>query len=179
MAELVTRTGELVQFRPLVPDDDLAYRAFAEGLSPESIYYRFFSPRNRLTEHEIDHFLHVDYVDRFAIAAVAGDRIVAIGRYDRAGAAALDLSPSRRDAEVAFVVADDYQGNGIATQLLRSLARAARPHGIERFVAAVLPDNHRMLQVFADSGWVVDRHFEDGVIQIALAITRGASSASP
>jgi RimJ/RimL family protein N-acetyltransferase len=169
--------GRTVHLRPLVPTDDPAYRLFAASLSAESIYYRFFSPRNTLTEREIDHFLHVDYLDRFAVVAVDGDKIVGVGRYDRphpveSSGATGDVSAAADAAEVAFVVADDYQGHGIAGEMLRVLARAARRNGITRFVASVLPDNHKMLQVFADSGWVVERHLEDGVIDIALALTR-------
>ena len=177
--------GRTVHLRPLVPDDDPAYRLFAASLSAESIYYRFFSPRNTLTEREIDHFLHVDYCDRFAVVAVDGDKIVGVGRYDRSLHAPPDPSATSTTsttgttiaanadaAEVAFVVADDYQGHGIAGEMLRVLARAARRNGMSRFVASVLPDNHKMLQVFADSGWVVERHFEDGVIDIALALNR-------
>lgn len=163
-AELPLNGGGAITLRPLMPEDDGAYRIFAAALSPEAIYYRFFSPRNTLTEQEIEHFLNLDYHERFAVVAVDGDKIVGVGRYDQ----------SRHepfDAEIAFIVAEDHQGNGIATEMLRLLALAARQNGITRFVASVLPDNHKMLQVFAESGWIVDRHFEDGVIQIALAIT--------
>jgi len=184
-SELTLRDGGTVQLRPLVPEDDPAYRDFAAGLSPESIYFRFFSPRNTLTEREIEHFLHLDYVDRFAIVALHGERIVGVGRYDRSRHETAPSDPPMAtqaaegplpiDAELAFVVTDDYQGNGIATEMLRLLARAARANGITRFVAQVLPDNHKMLQVFADSGWNTERHFEDGVIEIALGITRPPS----
>jgi RimJ/RimL family protein N-acetyltransferase len=181
-SELPLADGGRVRLRPIVPEDDPAYRAFAAGLSPESVYFRFFSPRSTLTEREIEHFLHVDYVNRFAIVAVVGDEIVGVGRYDRArvqadptqatpAGHAVEPAEDGPDAEIAFVVTDAYQGNGIATEMLRLLGRAARDNGIQRFVAFVLPDNHKMLHLFAESGWVVDRHLEDGVIAVALAIT--------
>jgi RimJ/RimL family protein N-acetyltransferase len=171
--DVALRDGGFVRLRPIAPSDDPAYRLFALGLSPEAIYYRFFSPRKSLTEQEIDHFLHVDYVNRFAVVAVVDpadavtvtgvpERIVGVGRYDR-----MDAST---DAEVAFVIADDYRENGIATQMLRLLRRAARRNGFDRFVASVLPDNHRMLDVFTESGWVIHRRFEDGVIHVALSL---------
>ncbi len=172
--DLPLRHGGTVRLRPIAPSDDPAYRDFALGLSAEAIYYRFFSPRKSLTEQEIDHFLHVDYVNRLAIVAVveradepdAPERIVGVGRYDRMA--------GTTDAEVAFVIADDHRENGIATQMLRLLARAARRNGFERFVASVLPDNHKMLDVFTDSGWVIARRFEDGVIHVALSLDAGA-----
>jgi acetate---CoA ligase (ADP-forming) len=57
-------------------------------------------------------------------------------------------------AEVAFAVADAWQGHGIATVLLAHLAQSASSAGIETFEATVLSSNHRMLQVFHDSGFL-------------------------
>ena len=44
-------------------------------------------------------------------------------------------------AEVAFVVIDDYQGQGIGAALLRHLAAIARSAGLKELVAEVLPEN--------------------------------------
>ncbi len=156
--------GQPIHLRPITIDDDPAYREFALSLSPEAIYYRFFSPRSKLTEAEIAHFLTVDYANRLAVVALDAGRIVGVGRYDRV--------EETTDAEVAFIVADGYQGYGIASTMLRLLARAGRRHGITRLVASVLPDNKKMLGVFAASGWLVGRHFTDGVIEVVLDIER-------
>ncbi|MGE5165551.1 MAG: N-acetyltransferase family protein [Sphingobacteriales bacterium] len=71
------------------------------------------------------------------------DAIVAGGRY-------IVEKPS--SAEVAFVVVDDYQGQGIGAILLRHLAALAREAGLKEFTAEVLPDNTPMLKVFERSG---------------------------
>ena len=83
------------------------------------------------------------------LIAVAGEpeRIVAHAAYIRE-------TPDR--AEVAFEVADDWQGRGIATVLLAHLSELATADGIETFTAIVLPENHRMIQVFRDSGFAVE-----------------------
>jgi ribosomal protein S18 acetylase RimI-like enzyme len=67
---------------------------------------------------------------------------------------------------VAFAVADELQGMGIATILLSRLAQAAEESGIRWFEAEVLPQNHRMLEVFRDSGFAVTTHSEPGVIHV-------------
>jgi RimJ/RimL family protein N-acetyltransferase len=167
--------GRRLLLRPLLVSDDRAYRLFVRTLSARSQYYRFFSPRRDLSEREIDHFLHVDYLDRLALVAVHRrgedgdgedeDEIVAVARYDRASA-----EPD--EAEVAFIVRDDFQGQGIAPRLLRLLAVVARRRGIRRFAATVLPDNQRMLKVFAASGWLTGRRLEDGIIVVSLDIDR-------
>ncbi|WP_406567744.1 bifunctional acetate--CoA ligase family protein/GNAT family N-acetyltransferase [Actinoallomurus soli] len=71
--------------RPIRAGDAELLREFYARLSPESIYYRFFSPRPQLTDREIEHFTTVDYVDRVALIATIGDAMVAVVRYDRLG----------------------------------------------------------------------------------------------
>jgi GNAT superfamily N-acetyltransferase len=169
--ELVLDDGRHLRLRPLEPSDERAYRRFVASLSTRSQYYRFFSPRQCLTEGEIRHFLHVDHDRREAIAVLDGDEIVGIGRYDQVA-----TRPS--DAEVAFVVRDEYQGRGIAPRLLDELASVARPRGIRHFTATVLADNRRMLKVFARSDWLAGRRLEDGAVAVTLDIDRPNAQAS-
>jgi RimJ/RimL family protein N-acetyltransferase len=154
--------GRRVTLRPLLPGDELAYRRFTRTVSPRSQYYRFFTPRKELSEREIDHFLHVDFVDRYALVAVHGDDVVAVARFDR--------EPGTDEAEVAFIVRDDFQRQGIAPRLLRLLAVPARRSGIACFTATVLPDNAPMLAVFAASGWQTARHFDGEEVSVVLTL---------
>jgi RimJ/RimL family protein N-acetyltransferase len=153
--------GRPVRLRPLLVTDEPAYRQFVATVSPRSQYYRFFTPRRVLSEAEIDHFLHVDHANREALVAVHGADIVAVARYDRD-------SDDPDAAEVAFIVRDDFQGQGIGPRLLRLMAELAPRHGIGRFVATVLPDNAPMLKVFANTGWVTSRRFQDGAIAVRM-----------
>jgi acetyl coenzyme A synthetase (ADP forming)-like protein len=83
---------------------------------------------------------------------------------------------SAEDAEVAFLVRDDFQGKGIGTLMLERLALAAEQEGIKRLTATVLPDNARMLQVFRDSGYKIVREWEQGEVQISFEIEPTAES---
>jgi Acetyltransferase (GNAT) family len=67
-------------------------------------------------------------------------------------------------AEVAFAIAADYQGQGLATILLGQLADAA-PNGIDTFEAIVLSENRRMLDVLRESGFPVKTHYESGTVE--------------
>jgi RimJ/RimL family protein N-acetyltransferase len=163
---VILRDGRRIRLRPLLVTDEPAYRRFVETVSPRSQYYRFFTPRRRLSEQEIDHFLRVDHADREALVATHDGEIVAVARYDR-------VAEDPTAAEVAFIVRDDFQGQGIAPRLLRLLAGLAPAHGIRHLVATVLPDNTPMLKVFAATGWVGSRRFEDGAIAIDMAIPPG------
>jgi GNAT superfamily N-acetyltransferase len=115
-----------------------------------------------LTRAEVEHFTHVDHHARVALVAELGDRLVGVARYER--------TADPREAEVAFVVADEHQGPGIGTVLLEHLAAAARERGITRFVAETLASNRRMLEVFADAGFDERTSCSVNVVRVELAI---------
>ena len=73
-------------------------------------------------------------------------------------------------AEVAVIVSDAYQGQGLGTQLLRSLLEIARREGLDRLVAAVLPQNRAMLQVFERLGFQSHYSVEEQVVQAQLRL---------
>jgi len=75
-----------------------------------------------------------------------------------------------RSAEVAFVVEEDFHGQGIAGRLVRHLALVARSRGIDTFEADVLPENKAMRAVFARTGWPITTRREGGAVHIALAL---------
>ena len=168
VVDVALRDGSSLHVRPVARGDAGAIRAFLEGLSPESVGFRFFGSPN--LDWVCGWSVDVDYVDRYALVATTGrgrgdGEVVAHGAYMR-----LD----ERRAEVAFVVADSWQGLGIATIMLAHLAAAACEHGISTFFAEVLPHNHRMIDVFAQSGFPVTRHDSRDAIEIELptSITR-------
>ncbi|MEU5882201.1 GNAT family N-acetyltransferase [Spirillospora sp. NPDC047279] len=160
-ADVVLTDGGTAHLRPVRSDDAELLRAFYARLSPESIYYRFFSPRPQLTEREIEHFTTVDYDRRVALIATIAGSMISVVRYDR-------LPDRPGTAEVAFLVEDAHQGRGLGAVLLEHIAAAARERGLTRFVASVLPDNRRMTRVFRDAGYRAEQHFEDGVIELVL-----------
>jgi RimJ/RimL family protein N-acetyltransferase len=163
--DAVLSDGGRVHIRPIRPDDATAHRAFFARQSQQSVYFRFFGPRSALTEREVIHFTTVDYVDRMAFVAFLRDEMIAIGRFERLGGG--------DEAEVAFAVADEHQGRGLATLLLDYLATYARTQGISRFSADTLIDNRRMLQVFEAGGFErVGRSIEYGVVHLAFDITQ-------
>jgi GNAT superfamily N-acetyltransferase len=161
-ADATTVTGAVVHLRPIRPEDAPRLVAFHGDLSPESVYRRFFSVHPRLSAAEVERFTTVDYVDRIALIAEDGDRLVGIGRYERL--------PGTDEAEVAFVVADDHQHRGIATTLLEHLAAAAWRSGIRTFIASTMADNRDMLHVFADCGFPVTQVLEAGIIDVRFPI---------
>ena len=159
-ADVVLSDGSTVRLRPIRPDDGARIVEFHGRQSPESIYFRYFTPHPHLSDEEVEHLTNVDYVDRMAFVALRDDVMVGVARYDR--------WPLRSEAEVAFFVDDAHKGRGMATLLLEYLAAAARQAGISAFTATVLPTNQRMVGVFRAAGFLVRSTFDEGVIEVHL-----------
>ena len=155
------RDGSTAHLRPITPDDSEGLVAFYSRVSEQSKYLRFFAPYPVLSERDVERFTHVDHDRRVAFVITRASDIVAVGRYD-----ALD----EREAEIAFLVQDDYQGRGLGQLLLEHLAEAGRERGFERFVAEILPENTRMNQVFREQGYAVCDDFADGVLRLEFSI---------
>jgi acetyl coenzyme A synthetase (ADP forming)-like protein len=166
-SDVVLTDGGTVRVRPVRADDEPRVLALYERLSDESVYLRFFSPVPRPTAVQLERLTNVDFHDRMVLVAELGDEIVAIARYDRCGDG---------EAEVAFTVDDNQQGRGLATLLLEHLAVVARGNGIHVFIADTLSDNQKMLSVFAAAGWVSERHFDQGPVQVRFNIDSTAAS---
>ncbi|HVV38639.1 MAG TPA: GNAT family N-acetyltransferase [Acidimicrobiales bacterium] len=151
-----------IRIRPIEPADGPKLVDLHESLSDVTRHYRFFSPHPHLTPAEVDRFSHVDHVDREALVAVDGDdNVVGVGRFDRTGD---DIG------EVAFVVTDRLQGQGIGSRLLEALGEWGRAHGVARFEADVLADNRSMMHVFRKWAPGTSVTFCDGVLHFDMPI---------
>lgn len=157
--------GSVVHVRPIRPSDAPGLVRFHDALSPATQYRRFFTAHPHLSEREVERFTTLDYHDRLAIVAEADGRLIGIARYDRLSE--LDL------AEVAFVVADDWQHHGVGTMLLAQLAKAAQGRGIRRFVADTMVDNLPMIAVFEESGFTVHLRNDAGILHVWFTIDEG------
>jgi acetate---CoA ligase (ADP-forming) len=146
-AQVVLRDGSTVRIRPVEEDDREALLAFLEGMSLESRRLRFFSAAPDLSAAAR---WAASAASRHGLGLVTttGDPETIVGH------AAYERIDAER-AEVAFEVADSLRGRGLGTILMAHLAEGARADGISRFVADVLPENRRMLDVFREAGFPV------------------------
>lgn len=158
-ADVVLTDGGTAHIRPITAADGDLLQEFHSRLSPETIYYRFFAPYPNLSNRDVERFTNVDYEDRVALVATISDVMVAVVRYDKVSA---------DEAEVAFVVEDAHQGRGMASVLLEHIGAAARERGLRRFIADVLPENRRMINVFREAGYTAQQTFDEGVIRLTL-----------
>jgi GNAT superfamily N-acetyltransferase len=162
--------GRKFLIRAIRPDDKQALQDGIGRQSAESVYFRFFRPKRHLSDTELTYLTELDFVTHVALGAQAREKgvdlPVGVGRY------IVNESADRvRSAEVAFMVDDAYQGRGVGKALLRHLVGIAREAGIEQFVATVLPDNRKMLGVFASSGLPLRRSYQSGLIDVSLILS--------
>ncbi|MBA3430813.1 MAG: GNAT family N-acetyltransferase, partial [Actinobacteria bacterium] len=160
-ADVVLRDGSTVRMRPVRPEDVESMRSFLELLSTESRALRFFTGSPNL-ELAARWSVDIDYLDRYGVVATRGDNPEIVGE-------AAYRKTNGDSAEVAFAVADAYQGRGLGTLLLAHLAEVAEANGIATFTAQVLPQNHRMIEVFRDSGFSVRARSEPGLVSVEFA----------
>jgi acetate---CoA ligase (ADP-forming) len=161
VADVLLRDGSTMRFRPPQAGDDRELLRFFTTLSDRSLYLRFHGHPN-VGSRLVLPVLDPDWYERGALVGTQAERIVAVANYVRLRDA--------RTAEVAFAVADEYQGRGIATRLLEQLAEAAGRVGIQEFVAEVMPDNAAMLRVFADGGFESTRQTVLGTTEVHLSL---------
>jgi len=130
-----------VTIRALQPADIELELDFVQRLSPQTLYLRTQYFASAPTRHELERLLDLDHVDRLAVAgtvvADGVERIVGVSRYAR-------IEQTTR-AECAVVVADDWQACGLGTELMRTLAQAARERGYTCLEGTTLAENARLV----------------------------------
>ena len=175
---ILLRNGAAAVVRAIRADDRERLQAAFHALDAESVYLRYFSYKQTLSEADLDRLCEPDFTTRVVLVvtvpAAAGEIIVAA-----AGYVAHEAADGARAAEVAFTVEEDVHGQGISSRLLAVLADMARAAGIARFEAEVLSRNAAMLSVFEHSG--LPMHTEpqqDGVIRLSLSLAAPPSPAA-
>lgn len=135
------RDGTDVVLRLVTLDDKALLREGFERLSPESRYARFFVPKSRLTDEELEYLCNVDQNNHFALGALRAVDGAGLGIARFIRLADHDV------AEAAIAVADEAQGKGLGRLLFERLVRAAGERNITRFRCEVLGINTSMKQL--------------------------------
>jgi ribosomal protein S18 acetylase RimI-like enzyme len=139
---------------------------FFYDLSEDSMYMRFFSARKDMPHKRLQDFVAVDYSKKMEILAVIAEKdmeketIIGLGQYE--------LNPGMYSAEVALVVRDRFQGQGVGKELLRYLAYLARRQGLLGFTGEVLVENKPMVNLFEKMGFDTEKRREEGVYEMSM-----------
>jgi GNAT superfamily N-acetyltransferase len=141
---IVLRDGARLVVRPIEAADAEALVALHARLSADTIYRRYFGVRPHLSPAVVERFTRVDGRTRFALVAVRGSDLVAVTRYEG--------RPGESSAEIAVVVDDALQHQGIGRLMLERLVDVAREAGLRTLAADVLAGNVAMLALLRTLG---------------------------
>lgn len=157
-------TGLSILLRPVKITDESLLKDFFYKLSENSMYLRFFSTRKDMPHQRLQDFVAVDYSRKMEILAVLQDKeketIVGLGQYE--------LNSDMHTAEVALVVIDEYQNQGVGSELLSYLTLLARRQGLLGFTAEVLVENGPMMHLFEKMGFDIEKRREEGTYEMRM-----------
>jgi GNAT superfamily N-acetyltransferase len=160
-----------VSIRVATADDKEKLRRMFSRLSSKSIYRRFHLPYSEVPEQTLALILDIDHCDKKSLVALAKEEVVGHAMY-------VKLTDSG-DAEVAFVVEDEWQSKGVGKLLLSQIAEEALLRGVETFTGEVLGENRRVLSllnaVFADVKYVI----RDGLYHFRVPLQTLKVAADP
>jgi acetyltransferase len=150
-----------VEIRPIRGEDAYAEVEFVKNMSNESKYFRFMHAVNVLTPEMLSRFTKLDYDREMAFAAfvnladsqtgqevdhkVAQEKILGISRYA--------INPDKNSCEFAIVVADDWQGLGLARQLMLILIEHVKNRDLKVIEGTVLRNNSAMDKLMKSLGF--------------------------
>jgi len=150
----VMKNGTEVTLRPIRPEDEPSMVKFHETLSDRSVYLRYFyslSLSSRVAHDRLVRICFVDYDREMAIVADSQD--VNTGQHRILGVGRLVKSHAKNEGEVAVLVSDASQNQGLGTELFHRVIQIARDEKLSRVDAEILPDNFAMKKIARKLGF--------------------------
>jgi acetyltransferase len=165
------KNGTEVKIRPIRPEDEPLMINFHRALSERSVYMRYFQPlklSTRTAHERLTRICFIDYDREMALVVEHRDpksnepEIIAVGR--------LSKLHGINEAEAAVVVRDEFQRQGIGTELYRRLIQVARAEHLERVVSTMLAENREMRTVCQKLGFRLHADMEDQTLRAELQV---------
>jgi acetyltransferase len=162
------KSGETISIRPIRPEDEPAIVKFHETLSERTVYQRYLQLLNlsQRTAHErLTRICYIDYSRQIALVA---ERINAsAGEREIIGVSRLQGLASE-DAEFAIVISDQFQKQGLGTEMLKRLIEIGKKEGVKAIVADILAENSAMQKIAEKLGFKLQRELGDPVVLARL-----------
>lgn len=162
------KDGCEVEIRPIEPADAQSLEEGLEALGFESRYRRFLIPKRSFSSKELAYLTNVDHHQHEALVALepGEGRGLAVARF-------IKDPDDPRTAEVAIVVADEWQNRGLGRALLERLVERAVEEGVQRFSATVLALNHDIVALLRKVGPVEQLRSDSGVTDLHVELPDG------
>jgi GNAT superfamily N-acetyltransferase len=163
---LTLKNGRTVFIRPILQTDGHLIVDLFNKLNDDSIYLRFLTPLNALPEDLLFRSTHIDYNKNFALAAVIQehekDAIIAVCRYG--------YDPKDNTTDLAIVVRDDWQHNGLGKLLLGEIFAIGKEHGISGFVSVIDSTNKIIKHIIRELGCEAKYSYINGSTKVTIAV---------
>ena len=154
VSQFTMKEGAEVTLRPIRPEDEPLMSKFHETLSDGSVYMRYFSLlslNSRVAHERLVRICFVDY-DR-VMALVVDHKDEVTGQHRILGVGRLIKLHTKNEAEIAILVSDECQKQGLGIELLRRTVQIARDEKLGSVSAEVLRDNPSAQRVFKKVGF--------------------------
>jgi acetyltransferase len=173
-SHLVTEEGLRLLIRPVRPEDAPLFQRFFKVLSPETIYYRFFSHVKELSPQMLARFTQIDYDREIALVALDEDS----GNERMLGVARIMGDPDGRHGEFAVVVGDPWHGKGIGSNLLEKCLEIAEKRGFRIVHGFVLRESKSMLALGEKLGFQAKTSAGGQELELTIPLASGQGGAS-
>ena len=166
VAPWTMKDGGHVNLRPIRPEDEPMMVRFHETLSERSVYLRYFHLMNleqRTTHERLTRICFIDYDREMALVAVK--RNPETGEGEILGVGRLMKIHGTREAEIAVLISDNWQGRGLGKELLSRLLVVAADDKLANVVADILPDNRGVMRICEKLGFSLKHSLDDDVVR--------------
>ncbi len=160
------KNGTPYLIRPIKPEDEPLMEELFYSFSPETVRNRFFQYKKEISHEELARYCQVDYDREIALVALIEEN----GRERFIGVSRLTIMPSGKSAELAVVVADPWQGQGVGKRLMANAIKIARERGIKEIWMDVLADNKAMKGLSKGMGFKEQKSEDPDIVRYALKI---------
>jgi acetyltransferase len=154
VSQFTMKDGSEVTLRPIRPEDERLMSKFHETLSERSVYMRYFSSlslSSRVAHERLVRICFVDYDRVMALVVDHKDKVT--GQHRILGVGRLIKLPTKNEAEIAILVSDQFQKQGLGIELLRRTVQIARDEKLSSVSAEMLRDNLTVQRIFKKVGF--------------------------
>jgi acetyltransferase len=163
------RDGRTVILRPIKPEDEPLWLEMFHNFSEESIHFRLFQTIIEPVAHEFSaRYCNIDYDRELAIVVELEEE----GKRKLLGVVRLNIEPNENEGELSFIVADQWQGQGLGSKMVDYMIEICKDKKLEKIHAVMLPDNYRAIKLFKDMGFTIES-LDDGTQKAMFDLKEG------
>jgi len=168
------RDGRIIILRPIKPEDEPLWLEMFQNFSEESIRYRFFQIIKDTPHETRVRYCNIDYDREIAMVPELTEN----GKRKILGVVRVGIEPNGKAGEIAFIVADPWQGFGLGTKMVDYAIEVAKDMKIETLYAIILADNYRAINLMKKMGFTIT-YAEDATVKGTLNLKEEESEVCP